>query len=113
MRDQTVTNSLGLGKGRGRSKTASITLKMALLAPMQRASVRTAITLNAGDLVNIRRAYFHPVNINCDSLFYSVRNASTGSTRRARLAGNKQAASAVVASNTVAPASNAGLCEET
>src|ERR1019366_6587705 len=46
-----ITNSrFGLAYGSGRSSTALVTLKIALLAPIPSARVRTAVTVNAGFL---------------------------------------------------------------
>src|SRR3954451_8371090 len=44
--------------GSGRSSMVSITLKMALFAPIPRASVAIAIKLKPVDFSNMRRAYF-------------------------------------------------------
>src|SRR3954452_18356307 len=44
--------------GSGRSSIASITLKIALFAPIPSASVAIAIKVKPGDFSNIRRAYF-------------------------------------------------------
>src|SRR5581483_11177931 len=59
----------------------------------------------------------HPPGVlkvgNHDRYRYSVRSAWTGSTRVARLAGSKQARSAIAASTMVAPPNSAGLCAET
>src|SRR5882724_4517876 len=44
------------GNGNGRSSTASITLKIALFAPMPRARVSTAMMANPGVFANIRKA---------------------------------------------------------
>src|SRR5256884_3271785 len=49
------SNSLESGKGRGRSSTAFVTLKIAVSAPIPRASVRTATQVNPGDLRSMRR----------------------------------------------------------
>src|SRR5437773_963832 len=46
------------GYGSGRSRTALTMLKMAVLAPMPSASVRTATKVNPGDLRSWRRANF-------------------------------------------------------
>src|SRR4029077_3631875 len=46
------------GYGRGRSRTALTILKIAVLAPIPSASVRTATKVNPGDLRSWRRANF-------------------------------------------------------
>src|SRR5580693_4691075 len=48
----------GSGYERGWSRTAFTTEKMAVLAPMPRARVRTAITVKPGDFRRLRRPYF-------------------------------------------------------
>src|SRR5437016_14343654 len=57
------TISSGFLKGNGRSRTVSITLKIALFAPIPRASVRMAMTANTGAFISIRRAYLRSVII--------------------------------------------------
>src|SRR6185437_11589581 len=52
------TSRLGESKGRGRSSTASITLKIAVFAPMPRARVSTATAVKPADLASIRMPYF-------------------------------------------------------
>src|SRR5215211_1518957 len=53
-----ATSRSGDGKGSGFSNTALTTLKIAVLAPMPSASVRTATRENPGDLRSWRRANF-------------------------------------------------------
>ena len=50
------TSSLGFLTGRLRSMTASKTLKIAMFAPIPRASVRTTAVVNAGLLASVRTA---------------------------------------------------------
>src|SRR6202022_697868 len=50
------------GYGNGRNSTASITLKIALLAPIPRARVKMAMALKPGAFTNIRNAYFRSVS---------------------------------------------------
>src|SRR5258707_15846027 len=50
------TRRSGSGNGKGRSKTAFTTVKIAVFAPMPRASERTATPVKTGDRANIRRA---------------------------------------------------------
>src|SRR3954464_4218664 len=57
------TISSGFLNGNGRSRTVSITLKIALFAPMPRARVRIAMTAKAGALISIRKAYLRSVII--------------------------------------------------
>src|SRR6266566_1166707 len=47
----------GSGKGNGRSSTPYTTVKIAVLAPIPRASVRTATAVNPGFFASIRKAY--------------------------------------------------------
>src|SRR5882762_2519758 len=47
----------GSGKGNGRSSTPYTTVKIAVLAPMPRASVKTATAVNPGFFASIRKAY--------------------------------------------------------
>src|ERR1041385_1097419 len=54
----TSTRRSWFGYGMGRSKTASSTLKIAAEAPMPSARVRIAISVKAGDLTRVRKAYF-------------------------------------------------------
>src|SRR5438046_6281348 len=57
------TISSGVLNGNGRSSTVSITLKIALFAPMPSASVRMAITAKTGALISIRKAYLRSVSM--------------------------------------------------
>src|SRR5438067_12084579 len=57
------TISSGFLKGNGRSRTVSITLKIALFAPIPRARVRIAMMANTGAFISIRRAYLRSVII--------------------------------------------------
>src|SRR5947207_11896953 len=50
------TNRSKSSKGNGRSRSVLIALKMAVFAPMHKASAITAIKVNPGDLRNCRRA---------------------------------------------------------
>jgi hypothetical protein len=52
----TCTSSAGLGNGKGCSKVASMTLKIAVVAPMPRAIVAIAIRENPGVLSSMRTA---------------------------------------------------------
>jgi hypothetical protein len=56
MSPQARTSRSGLRYGSGRSSTASVTLKIAVLAPMPSAMVATAVSANAGLLRNVRHA---------------------------------------------------------
>jgi len=47
-----VTSRPGSGNGNGLSSTPSTMEKMAVLAPMPKASVSTAVSVNPGDLRN-------------------------------------------------------------
>src|SRR5437879_5764983 len=47
----------GSGKGNGRSSTPYTTVKIAVLAPMPRASVKTATAVKPGFFASIRKAY--------------------------------------------------------
>src|ERR1700687_1638904 len=47
----------GSGKGNGRRSTPYTTVKIAVLAPMPRASVKTATAVNPGIFASIRKAY--------------------------------------------------------
>jgi hypothetical protein len=51
-----LTMRFASGYGSGRRSTALITLKIAVFAPMPNASVRTAMSVNPGDLRSWRRA---------------------------------------------------------
>jgi hypothetical protein len=46
--DRAVINAEGFEYGRGRSRTPLTTLKIAVVSPMPRASVRTTVAENAG-----------------------------------------------------------------
>src|SRR5438067_4754537 len=59
---QTEVSWFGGGNGSGRNSTVSITLKIALLAPIPSARVRIAMMVKAGAFANIRNAYFRSVN---------------------------------------------------
>src|SRR5437763_12182713 len=59
-----ATSSLGFGNGSGRSNTESITLKIALFAPMPRARVKIAMMVKPGAFNSIRNAYLRSLNIN-------------------------------------------------
>ena len=74
-------------KGRLRRKRSLIKLKMAVFGPIPRASVMTAIEVNAGDceVFEKRNEY---------RSYHSVRKAMMGSTREARRAGIQQATTA-------------------
>src|ERR1700744_2743129 len=52
----TAMSRFGCGKGSGARRTALSRLKMAVVAPMPRASVRTTLRVNAGVLRSWRRA---------------------------------------------------------
>lgn len=52
-----MTRRSGSGKGNGRSNTAFTTLKMAVFAPMPRASVITAMAAKPGRFKSERTAY--------------------------------------------------------
>src|SRR6266571_4559750 len=54
---------LGCLNGSGRSRTVSITLKIALFAPMPRARVKMAMAVKPGAFANIRSAYFRSVSM--------------------------------------------------
>src|SRR5436190_3877000 len=51
-----VTNRSDCGNGSGRSRMELITAKIARLAPRQIATVASAVTVNAGFLINCRKA---------------------------------------------------------
>src|SRR5690242_8727149 len=55
---QIVTRRPGFGYGNGRSSVASTSAKIALLAPMPRASVNVATSVNAGAVRNCLIANF-------------------------------------------------------
>src|SRR6266850_8508666 len=57
MPSKSIMSREGCLKGSGRSSTAFTTLKMAVFAPMPRASVRTATSVKPGLLASIRNAY--------------------------------------------------------
>jgi hypothetical protein len=54
---RTRTSCSGFGNGSGRSSTASTTLKMAVFAPMPKASVKTTTAVNPGFFQSIRSPY--------------------------------------------------------
>src|SRR5882724_10620046 len=58
-----LTISSGFLNGSGRSRTVSITLKIALFAPIPSARVRMAMTAKTGALISIRNAYLRSVII--------------------------------------------------
>jgi len=51
------TRRLGCSYGSGRSITALTTLKIAVLAPMPRATVSTTAKVNSGDFRSMRAVY--------------------------------------------------------
>ena len=55
LRHTNCTRRSGSGYGSGRSMTALTTLKMAALAPMPSASVRSAAVVNAGVRTSVRQ----------------------------------------------------------
>src|SRR4029434_8404520 len=57
------TSCSGFSKGSGLRRTASKTVKMAVLAPIPSARVRTAIRVNPGDFLSSRRAKRKSVSI--------------------------------------------------
>lgn len=72
-------------------------VKIAVVAPIPSASVTNAVIANPGDFLSCRHAYFRSfsifvtVSVANNSLFYSVRNASIGSTLAALRAGSSAA----------------------
>ena len=58
MVSERTTSCSGCGKGRGRRSTPSTMEKMAVVAPMPRASMRTAVSEKPGDLERWRTAIF-------------------------------------------------------
>src|SRR5262249_16772118 len=59
---QTQTNRSGSAKGNGRIRTAFTRLKIAVLAPMARARVMSAIAVNAGRFSKLRTPYRTSLN---------------------------------------------------
>ena len=53
---QTIVRRSGFGNGSERRRTVSMTLKIALFAPIPRASVRMATKVKPGDLISWRMA---------------------------------------------------------
>src|SRR5206468_654365 len=51
-----ATSCCGAGNGSGFNRSALTTLKIAVFAPIPRASVNAAIVVNAGDFRRVRRA---------------------------------------------------------
>src|ERR1035438_9769192 len=99
-----MTNRSGAGKGNGRRRTPSTMEKMAVVAPMPKASVSIAVKVKPGAWRNRRNEY----RMSSHNLFiayllrcryrpfnYSVRRACMGSTEDARRAGTKHAANEI------------------
>src|ERR1700733_10829653 len=57
-----TTRRLGSGNGSGRSKTPSTREKIAVVAPMAKASIRMAVAANPGDFDRWRIAIFRSLN---------------------------------------------------
>src|SRR5258705_7213097 len=80
----------GSGYGSGRTNTALITLKMAVLAPMQSASVITAMMVKPGDFRSWRRAKrrsfisFSAQRLNWIDMRRAARRNQTSEQRRER-----------------------------
>jgi hypothetical protein len=101
-------SSCGFSTGSIRSSTWLNTVKIAVFAPMPKASVNTAVTVNPGARAICRNAYrtscMIPFIASSSCSRYSARKAFTGSVPAARRAGIKPAMQAATASASVAPA---------
>src|SRR5579863_322186 len=83
----TAASLLRLENGKGRMRKAFATLKMAVLAPIPRASVRTAMAVKPGFLNSIRtpnlRSWNTPRNIDLHPQRQVRRNGDSSSNGRA------------------------------